>query len=208
VPTGGEKLAIVTSLSERIAAAVPNTPAAVPRANDHPSRGGGREARGGFDPISNVAMHALARRGMSSSELRSYLVQREFDPSDADGEIDRLERVGLLDDLQLAETLVTRLRERKGLGRAGLKAELARRRLDPDAIGAALEAIDDDEHGAALEVAQRRAPQLRVYDQETAMRRLVSFLQRKGYSYGIAARAAQIALTPGSGNASGGPAFR
>lgn len=194
----GEKLAIVTSLSERIAATT---------AVRSEAAGDARESRddGRFDRISNVAMHALARRGMSSAELRAYLIQREFEPFAADDEIDRLERVGLLDDLLLAETLVTRLRERKGLGRAGLKAELSRRKLDHDAIGAALEAIEDDERGAALEVAQRRAAQLRGYDRETAMRRLVSFLQRKGYSSGIAARAAQTALAPHTGGS--GPVF-
>lgn len=199
----GEKLAIVTSLSERIAAT-----AEVPRSEVDDERDEYKARNdGGFDRISNLAMHALARRGMSSAELRAYLVQREFDASAADDEVDRLERVGLLDDLQLAEVLVTRLRERKGLGRAALRSELGRRRLDPDAIAAALEAIDGDERGAALELAQRRAPQLRGYDHETARRRLVAFLQRKGYSSGIAARAAQTALAPHLNGSGSGPAF-
>ena len=135
-----------------------------------------------FDRISNVSMHALARRGVSSSEMRDYLVGREFDADEVEIEIDRLERVGLLDDVALGETLVRTLRERKGLGRSALNAELRRRKLDPDAIGASLETLEDDELDRALVLAVKRAPQLRVHDRETAKRRLVAFLMRKGYS--------------------------
>jgi SOS response regulatory protein OraA/RecX len=187
VAADGERLAIVTSLSERIAAV-----AAVPP--EEPTRTG--KADHGFDRISNVAMHALARRGMSSREMQDYLISREFEPDAVTEEIERLESVGLLDDLLLAETLVRTLRERKGLGRAALRAELVRRRLDSDALGAALGTLEDDEHAMAVEIAIKRAGQLRSYDRATATRRLVSFLQRKGYSSGIAARAAQIALAP------------
>lgn len=198
----GERLAIVTSLSERIAAVAATAPGEGDRVTDAPRRG---KADHGFDRISNVAMHALARRGMSSREMHAYLVGREFAEDAAAGEVERLESVGLLDDLQLAETLVRMLRQRKGLGRTALRAELSRRLLDPDAIAAALEQLDDDDQSLALEVATKRAAQLRSYDHETAMRRLVSFLLRKGYSSGIATRAAQTALGLSRG---GGPVFR
>ncbi len=156
----------------------------MPQRGEQPSEKERRDAndeRGGFDRVSNVAMHALARRGMSSAELRTYLIGREFPVEEVDVEIERLESVGLLDDLQLAETLVRTLRERKGLGRSALKSELGRRRLDPDAIGAALETLEGDENSVALELAMKRAGQLRSYDRETAHRRLMGFLQRKGY---------------------------
>jgi SOS response regulatory protein OraA/RecX len=164
-----------------------------------------------FDRISNVSMHALARRGMSSSEMRDYLVGREFDADEVEIEIDRLEQVGLLDDVALGETLVRTLRERKGLGRSALNAELRRRKLDPDAIGASLETLEDDELDRALALAVKRAPQLRVHDRDTAKRRLVAFLMRKGYSGSTSASAADRVLTGGYGadeHARTGPAFR
>ena len=164
-----------------------------------------------FDRISNVSMHALARRGMSSSEMRDYLVGREFDADETAIEIDRLEQVGLLDDVALGETLVRTLRERKGLGRSALNAELRRRKLDPDAIGASLETLEDDELDRALALAVKRAPQLRVHDGATAKRRLVAFLMRKGYSGSTSASAADRVLTGGYGageEARTGPVFR
>ncbi|MDF1478972.1 regulatory protein RecX [Leifsonia sp. H3M29-4] len=160
-------------------------------------------ARGSFARISNVSMHALARRGVSSREMHDLLLAREFEEADIVAEIDRLESVGLLDDGLLAETLVRTLRERKGLGRAALVGELKRRKLHPDAIEAALAVVEgDDELDRAIAIAERRAPQLRSYDAETAKRRLGAFLMRKGYSGSVVSTAVARALEPS------GPRFR
>ncbi|HWR86057.1 MAG TPA: regulatory protein RecX [Rhodoglobus sp.] len=161
-----------------------------------------RDIRDGFDRISNVAMHALGRRGMSVRELRERLLEREFDEHEVEAEIDRLESVGLLDDGELAETLVRTLRERKGFGRAALVAELKRRKLHPDAIDAALADLGDDELERAVELARKRAPQLRSLEPEVAKRRLGAFLMRKGYSGSVVGTAVDRALTPS------GPVFR
>lgn len=154
-------------------------------------------------PISNVSMHALARRGMSSREMRDYLRGREFEAGAVDDEVERLESVALLDDVALGETLVRTLRDRKGLGRSALTAELRRRQLDSTAVEIAMAGLDDDELEKALEIAHKRAAQLRSYDTDTATRRLSAFLQRKGYSGSVVSAAVKQALAP-----SGGPVFR
>lgn len=158
--------------------------------------------RGKFDRVSNVSMHALGRRGMSSREMRDYLVGREFDDEAVQEEIERLEGVGLLDDDSLAETLVRTLRDRKGLGRSALAAELRRRHVDGDAIEEAMGSLEDDELERATAIAVKRAPQLRSLDSVTAKRRLGAFLMRKGYSGSVISTAVQRALAPS------GPAFR
>ena len=145
----------------------------------------------------NVSMHALTRKGMSSAEMRALLVSRELEPHDVEVEIARLEQVGLLDDNELAETLVRTLRDRKGLGRSAITAELRRRKVDAAAIEVALaEAYEtgDDELSRAREIAIKRAPQLRSLDAETARRRLGAFLMRKGYSGSVVASAVASAL--------------
>ena len=170
-----------------------------------------RPSRAGeFERINNVSMHALARRGMSVAEMRDYLIGRDFDKHEADDECERLLGVGLLDDFALAETLIRTLRQRKGLGRSGVTAELRRRKLENEAIEAALEDLDDDELARAIDLAERRAPQLRSLDSETAKRRLSGFLMRKGYSGGIVRVAVDRALgaaSSGRGESSG-PVFR
>lgn len=165
-----------------------------------------------FASINNVSMYALARRGMSSREMRDYLASRDFAEHEIDGELDRLERVGLLDDRLLAETLIDSLRHRKGLGRSGVTAELRRRKLDPIAIEDALASVGDDEGERALEVAIKRVPQLRSLDAETARRRLSAYLMRKGYSGSVVSNAVSVALAPQRDRqdrpSSRGPVFR
>jgi regulatory protein len=171
-----------------------------------PESAGERSAR-----AHNISMHALARKGISSTEMVELLRSRELDESDVQFEVERLERVGLLNDDELASTLVRSLRERKGLGRSAISAELRRRKIDPSAIALALDEVADDELERALEVATKRAPQLRSLDQETARRRLSAFLMRKGYSGGVVSAAVTAVLSgsPGArGAASGrGPRF-
>jgi regulatory protein len=153
------------------------------------------------DRAENVSMHALTRRGLSRRELERTLRARELDDEVIAGEIERLERVGLIDDLALAQNLVGILQERKGLGRSGIAAELARRMLSPAAIEYALELVDTgDELGRAREIAVKRAGQLSSYDHETAVRRLSAFLARRGYSGSTVRAAVEHALPRRAGN--------
>lgn len=158
----------------------------------------------------NISMHALARRGISSREMADLLASRELSETAVAQEVARLEGAGLLDDGQLAANLVRTLRERKGLGRSAISAELRRRKIDGDIVGLALDAIDgDDELHQATEIAVKRAAQLRSYDRETAERRLGGFLMRRGYGGSIVSAAVAAALGPkGQGGRSGsGPRF-
>jgi SOS response regulatory protein OraA/RecX len=200
----GERLATVTYLFGATPSAeqyVPEKPEATqfpaaPVSASSDDRRSPREAAGKFDRLSNVSMYALARRGMSSREMRDYLVSRDFDADEIDEEVTRLEGVGLLDDEALAETLVRTLRDRKGLGKQALSAELRRRHVDVVAIEEALGNVADDELERAIAIAEKRAPQLRSVDSETAKRRLGAFLMRKGYSGSVVSTAVQRALAP------------
>lgn len=197
--TDGARLAPVTWL---FGAAEPESPE--PAASSVAHRDEPERAPGSFDRINTVSMNALARRGMSVQEMAEYLARREFEPEEIEAECERLLGVALLDDRALAETLVRTLQDRKGLGRQALVAELRRRKLSAEAISSALDELDsDDELTRAVELAVKRAPQLRSYDQETAKRRLSAFLMRKGYSGSVVSTAVTRALAP-----SGGPVFR
>lgn len=155
----------------------------------------------------NVSLHALSRRGVSSSEMTRLLRDRDLDESVVADEIARLEGVGLLDDAQLARHLVEQKQRRKGLGRGAVSAELRQRGLDGDAVTAALDDIDDDDEQArADEWARKRASSLRGLDRETAERRLHGYLQRRGYRSETVRRAIERAL-PRGGAKGGGVRF-
>ena len=165
------------------------------------------DPEGEADRAHNVALHALARRGVSVSEMKKLLLSRDLDENTVEIELERLLAVDLLNDGALAETLVRSLQERKGLGKSGVTAELRRRGIEQEAITLALETEDegDDEAARALELALKRAPQLRSYDNETAKRRLSGFLMRRGYSGQVVSAAVKEALEGGgsSGRSSG-----
>jgi regulatory protein len=173
----------------------PDAPAASrddDRAPDAPaaSRDDDRARADDLARAENVSMHALARRGQSRRELERTLRARDLPEDVIDHEIQRLEGVGLIDDIALAQNLVGVLQERKGLGRTGIAAELTRRLLSPAAIEYALELVDtSDELGRARDLAVKRAAQLASYDHDTAQRRLSGYLARRGYS-GSTVRAA------------------
>jgi SOS response regulatory protein OraA/RecX len=140
--------------------------------------------------------------------MTQFLGTREFESEDIDGEIERLESCGLLDDAALAETLTRTLRDRKKLGASAIRAELRRRKIDQEHISAVLDDDRDEEQERATEIALKRAPQLRSLDGVTAKRRLTGFLMRKGYSGAVVSAAVTAALAPGAGESSGGPVFR
>lgn len=143
----------------------------------------------------NVSIHQLARRGMSRWELQQVLKKREVADDAATAELDRLERLGLLDDAAFALTLVYTQHTRKGLGRQAIAHELRRRHIDQDIIDDALSEIDDDdERERAFELAHKRVGQLNSVDDETARRRLNGFLARKGYSSEIIRNAVESAM--------------
>lgn len=143
-----------------------------------------------------ISMRVLGRRGVSRLELIDALIERDIARELAEAEADRLERVGLIDDTELSRVLVDRLVSRKKLGRGALKAELQRRRLDPEAVDTALtehaEEVDTDE--LIAELVADRARRLGALDRATAERRLLSYLQRKGHGGPAAHRAVRAAL--------------
>ena len=130
-----------------------------------------------------ISLRALTRRGLSQRELERTLRDRGIDEDTIGVEVERLTRVGLVDDLALAQTLVGALQERKGLGRSAIATELTRRLLAPTAIEYALELVDTgDELARAKELARKRAAQLGSLDRDAAIRRLTAYLARRGYS--------------------------
>lgn len=143
----------------------------------------------------NVSLHALTRRGMSRAEVVDLLVRREIDPIVIEAEVERLESVGLIDDDALAATLVDRLVERKKLGGAALRGELVRRRLSSSAIETALAQLEPDDDGALITgLVDDRLRRLGSLDRETAERRLLAYLARKGHGGSAARDAVRAAL--------------
>lgn len=143
-----------------------------------------------------ISMRALGRKGLSRRELTDRLRENDLSPEVAEYEADRLERVGLIDDGELARVLIDRLVARKGLGRGALKAELQQRKLSAEAIEQAVAEHDAEADPAALveQLVADRVRRMGSLDRATAERRLMSYLQRKGHGGALAQQAVRRAL--------------
>ncbi len=143
----------------------------------------------------NVTMHAITRRGQSRAEVSELLRRRDIDQVTAEVELERLESVGLIDDIALATDLVDRLRSRKKLGTSALRNELMRRKIDRAVIDDVLSNPNDDsDNDMVQQLAVDRARRLTSLDRTTAERRLIDFLARKGHTGSTARDAARRAL--------------
>jgi regulatory protein len=131
-------------------------------------------------------LNYLTFRPRSEAEIRRYLVDKEVDQQVSEEVVARLLRAGLLDDQAFASYWVENREAFSPRGKWALRAELRRAGIATEEIDSAISAVDDE--AGAFRAAQRKAFQMRFSDDQEFRRRLLSFLQRRGYSYDVADR--------------------
>jgi regulatory protein len=145
--------------------------------------------------VSDTVVRALGRRQLSAAETVELLVAQGAEPDEAEVIVARYRELGYVDDRMLAEALVERLRARSGKSRAVIARELAARRIPSDIVSEALDVVDDvEERELAEAAALKRVRQLSSYDDETAERRLMGFLARRGYPSPVVREAVRAAM--------------
>ena len=131
----------------------------------------------------NIVLKLLERGPKSSSELAKALEKHEIPEAIANQIIKRFTEVELIDDSAYAQQLVAASRRSKGLARSMVMRKLSDKGLDQEIINqVASEISDEDELAVATEVAIKRLGQLAKLAPEVRNRRLIGFLQRRGFS--------------------------
>ena len=120
----------------------------------------------------------LARRPYFRAELAARLARAGYEEDEIAGALARLARVGYLDDEALAAAEAERLRERKGLGRARIAADLSRRGAPRSIAAEVATESPDDELTRARDEAARWSAKTRNPQPAT----LARYLERKGFS--------------------------
>ena len=156
-------------------------------------RGRGRP-RGKRKDAHERALGLLAVRQRSRRELERRLEGAGFDPEEVRAELDRLERVGLIDDEAFARSVVEHSFTTRKEGRRVVAGRLIRAGIAPDAGKAALDAVVGGDEERADELAAAKAGKLSGLPPDAAYRRLYGMLARRGYTPDIAGRAARRAL--------------
>lgn len=134
-----------------------------------------------------ICFDLLAARPRTVDELRQTLQRKGFDSETVEDLLGKLDRAGLVNDAEFAETWVRNRHANQGLSRTALVAELRRKGVDGEIAAQAAEEVDRDaEEQRARELVRKRLGSLGNVDEQTAIRRLLGFLARKGYPQGLA----------------------
>src|SRR4051812_44632916 len=93
--------------------------------------------------VYDAALRFLGARPRSEREIRTRLAKHQFAPEMVDGAIERLRRIGLVDDAAFAEYWVEQRQTHRPRGGRLLKQELRAKGIDQDTAAAAIPVEDD-----------------------------------------------------------------
>jgi regulatory protein len=149
------------------------------------------------DAAHAAALRLLTTRARTRAELRRRLEERGFEAAAVAETLDRLGRVGLVDDAALAET-VAEGRAEQGLDVPAIAAELRDRGVDPAVAERAAQAAVPAETRAdrCRQVAETRLAQLAGLPAQAQLRRLAAYLARRGYPPDLAESVARDLILP------------
>ena len=132
-----------------------------------------------------VATRQLAYRPRSSTELRQTLLQRGFADRIIDEVLTRFTELGYLDDADFARRWIQTREQLAPRGTRLLRQELRQKGIAADLADEAIQEADLDDFESASRIAERRLSRMSDLDRETQRRRLVAYLERRGFSYDV-----------------------
>lgn len=145
--------------------------------------------------VKEVAIKMLARKAMSSGELKNKLTVEGYESGEIEEVLQSFSESLYLDDLGLARVLSDKLQRVKQASKSQIALKLREKLLPVDVIDEVLAEISAEEDQYNLQLtAQKRARSLRGLERSVAERRLVGYLTRRGWSVSESFKAAKEAL--------------
>ena len=142
----------------------------------------------------NRAVSLLATRARSTAELTRRLAGQGYLPDTVEMVLYKLEKERLTDDAAFAKAWVEN-RAARGVGKMRLKQELRLKGIQEGETEEALASLDEDTAAAqATALASKLLRRHRAAPAQEKRRKVITAMQRRGYSYGEAARALDAAL--------------
>ena len=167
--------------------AIPPDPEADPR-----TRGSEPDPQ---DWARQIVLRQLTAAPRSRSQLEQALRRKDCPDDVAAAVLDRMEEVGLVDDVAYAGMLVRSQQAGRGLARRALAHELRRKGVDDDTARAALDEVDPhDEEERARQLVSKKLRSMSGLDPVVQTRRLAGMLARKGYGADVAMRVVREAV--------------
>jgi len=133
-----------------------------------------------------IVLRQLAMAPRSRAELAQKLAQRGCAADVAATVLDRMTRVGLVDDEAYAQMLVRSQQAARGLAKGALARELRAKGVENHLADEALASIsDEDERDRARALVGKKLRAMHGLGVEVQTRRLAGMLARKGYSASV-----------------------
>lgn len=132
----------------------------------------------------NRALNYLSYRPRSRAEMVAYLQRRGAPDGQVSTVVERLEAAGLVDDEAFAGFWVENRERHRPRGPIALRYELRKKGISNEIIEAALDPLDVTD--SAYRATERKARQLSNLERPEFSRKLVDYLARRGFGYGIA----------------------
>jgi regulatory protein len=137
----------------------------------------------------NKALDYLSNRPRSRAEVETFLRKRSVPETQIEAVVERLERAALLDDEAFAQFWVENRERFRPRGLRALRYELRGKGVADEVIEQALVSVDVAD--SAYRSASKKAQQLRHSDHKTFIQKIVGYLARQGFDYGVAREAAE-----------------
>lgn len=141
------------------------------------------QAKDDLEHAHSRALDYLSYRPRSTMEVRHYLTGKDYPETVADEVIARLERVGLVDDVEFARYWLDNRSRFRPRGKRMLRYELRQKGIPSRIIEEALETYD--EAAAVEKAAQGQARRLKRLPPDKFRQRLFERLARRGFSYDL-----------------------
>ena len=145
----------------------------------------------------NILLHQLSRSMKTRFQLEEILKKREIPDDVAQIALDRFTEAQLIDDAVFAAAYV-RTRLENGRSVSAIRGELRHKGVAQALIEFELEGVDSErEQDIANKLAANRFARMSNLEPDVRRRRLLGFLQRRGFSQSIAYRAISNASSQG-----------
>jgi len=132
-------------------------------------------------PALATAMEYLAKRGRSCAEVRLRLIDKGFDEETAEGTVERLKEMRLLDDARFAaEWAESRLR--RCIGGVRIRMELEDMGVDSETTHSALASLDKDEVAIYARKAAAKVAGRVIVDDPNSRPKAIRYVMSRGFS--------------------------
>ena len=136
-----------------------------------------------------ICLRLLTGAARPRAGLAAALARKGIPNDVAERVLDRLTEVGLIDDEAYAQSFVASRHRHGGLGAGALREELKRKGVDATTAASAVTVVDRDaEYRRARALLERRVDSAMANGVDTAHRRMLGLLARRGYPPDLAQR--------------------